>query len=41
MSRYDNFTVGVLDFSAILYYLSITGVFLLLTVRVYDKRRWG
>jgi ABC-2 type transport system permease protein len=41
MSRFDNFTAGVLDFSAILYYLSITGVFLLLTVRVYDKRRWG
>lgn len=41
LSRFSNFTAGILDFSAILYYLSISGVFLLLTVRVYDKRRWG
>ncbi|MBO5883082.1 MAG: ABC transporter permease [Clostridia bacterium] len=41
ISRFSNFTVGILDYSSILYYLSITGVFILLTVRVYDKRRWG
>ena len=41
ISRFSNFTSGILDFSSILYYLSITGVFLLLTARVYDKRRWG
>ena len=41
MSRFSDFSRGILDFSAILYYLSISGVFLLLTVRVYDKRRWG
>lgn len=41
MSRFGNFTTGILDFSAMLYYLSITGIFLLLTSRVYDKRRWG
>lgn len=41
ISRFANFTSGILDFSSILYYLSITGVFLLLTARVYDKRRWG
>jgi ABC-2 type transport system permease protein len=41
LSRYNNFVSGILDYSDILYYLSITGVFLLLTVRVYDKRRWG
>jgi len=41
LSRFSYFTAGILDFSAILYYLSISGVFLLLTVRVYDKRRWG
>ncbi len=41
MSRFGNFTTGVLDFTAMLYYLSLTGVFLLLTARVYDKRRWG
>ena len=41
MSRFSNFTTGILDYSAILYYLSISAVFLLLTVRIYDKRRWG
>ncbi len=41
LSRFSNFTQGLLDYSAILYYISIIGVFLLLTVRVYDKRRWG
>ena len=41
MSRFSYFTTGILNFSAILYYISIAGVFLLLTVRVYDKRRWG
>lgn len=40
-SRFSNFANGFLDYSALLYYLSIAGVFLLLTVRVYDKRRWG
>lgn len=41
LSRFSNFTTGILDFTSILYYISIAGVFLLLTVRVYDKRRWG
>ena len=41
LSRFSNFTYGILDFSAMIYYLSIAGVFLLLTSRVYDKRRWG
>lgn len=41
MSRFANFSVGILDFSAIVYYLSMTAVFLLLTNRVYEKRRWG
>ena len=41
LSRYDNFSLGLFDFSALLYYISIAGVFIFLTVRVYDKRRWG
>ena len=41
LSRFDYFAYGIFDFSALLYYLSITGVFLFLTVRVYEKRRWG
>ena len=41
MSRFSNFSYGLLDPAALVYYLSMAGVFLLLTVRVYDKRRWG
>ena len=41
LSRFTNFSYGILDFSAIVYYLSLSGVFLLLTNRVYEKRRWG
>lgn len=41
LSRYDNFSIGLFDFSALLYYVSIAGVFVFLTVRVYEKRRWG
>ena len=41
LSRFSNFTVGILDYTSMLYYLSISGVFILLTTRVYDKRRWG
>ncbi|MBQ9099611.1 MAG: ABC transporter permease subunit [Clostridia bacterium] len=41
LSRFDHFAYGLFDFSALLYYLSVAGVFLFLTVRVYEKRRWG
>lgn len=39
-SRFYNFTYGVFDFAAALYYASICFVFLFLTVRVFEKRRW-
>lgn len=37
-SRFRNFTQGVFDPAALLYYLSLCFVFLFLTVRVYDRR---
>lgn len=40
-SRYGNFTHGIFDYASLLYYISISAVFLFLTVRVYDKRRWA
>jgi ABC-2 type transport system permease protein len=40
-SRFGNFANGLFDFAAILYYASLSFVFLFLTVRVYEKRRWG
>ncbi len=41
VSRYMIFSNGLFDFSALLYYASLAFVFLFLTVRVYEKRRWG
>ncbi len=38
--RFYVFTYGYFDFVALLYYVSITVVFLFLTVRVFEKRRW-
>ena len=40
-SRFGNFTAGIFDFDAILYYTSISFIFLFLTVRIYEKRRWA
>lgn len=40
-SRFQSFSYGIFDFAALLYYLSICAVFLFLTVRVYERRRWN
>ncbi|MBQ2719389.1 MAG: ABC transporter permease [Clostridia bacterium] len=40
-ARFQNFTQGVFDIAALFYYLSVSAVFLFLTVRVFEKRRWG
>lgn len=40
-SRYVNFTYGIFDISAAVYYFSITAVFLFLAVRVYERRRYA
>lgn len=39
--RYYSFSMGIFNGSAILFFLSVAAVFLFLTVRVYEKRRWG
>ncbi len=41
LSRFDNFFIGKFDFAALLYYLSLSSVFIFLTARVYERRRWG
>ncbi len=38
-ARFQNFGQGVFDVAALFYYLSVSFVFLLLTVRIYDRRR--
>ncbi len=39
-SRFQNFTQGIFDIAALVYYLSVCAVFLFLTVRVFAKRRF-
>ena len=41
LSRFSNLGYGMLDFSALVYYASMSGIFIFLTIRVYEKRRWG
>lgn len=41
LERFYNFTYGYFDFNAVIYYISMSFVFLFLTVRVYEKRRWN
>lgn len=41
ITRFQGFTMGVFDLSAIVYYLSISALFIFLTVRVIEKRRWS
>ena len=41
IGRFNNFSSGVFDVAAIVYFSSLIFVFLFLTVRVYEKRRWS
>lgn len=40
-NRYSNFTYAIFDVNAVIYYLSISIVFIFLTIRIYEKRRWS
>lgn len=39
--RYYSFTYGIFDFSNVLFFISATVVFLFLTIRVLERRRWS
>ncbi|MBR2344020.1 MAG: ABC transporter [Clostridia bacterium] len=41
LSRYQSFTNGYFEVSAVFYYLSIAALFIYLTVRVFDRRRYN
>lgn len=41
LSRFTPFTVGIFDLASIVYYISLSVIFLFLSVRVYEKRRWS
>lgn len=40
-SRLDRFMNGVIDLNAIIYYLSITALFVLFTVYTFERKRWN
>lgn len=39
--RYYTFTYGIFDFSNVLFFISATVIFLFLTIRVLERRRWS
>jgi ABC-2 type transport system permease protein len=41
LTRFQGFANGYFDIASLVYYLSISAIFLYLTVRVYDRRRSG
>lgn len=41
LDRFVNFRYGIFDVSSIVYYVSLSAIFIFLTVRVYEKRRWS
>lgn len=40
-SRYSEFTVGIFSLSNIFFFVSVSFIFIFLTVRVLEKRRWA
>ncbi|MBR2930035.1 MAG: ABC transporter permease subunit [Clostridia bacterium] len=40
-SRFQSFTSGYFELSSLIYYLSVSGIFLWLTIRIYDRRRYS
>ena len=40
-SRYVDFTQGIFNFASVIFFLSIAGVFLYLSVSTLEKRRWS
>lgn len=41
VERYRSFAMGVIRINGVIYYLSLTGCFLFLTVRLIDRKRWA
>ena len=40
-SRFQSYVNGYFEFATLIYYLSVSAIFLWLTIRVYDRRRFG
>ena len=40
-NRYSYFASGIFSYDSLIYFISISAVFLFLTIRVFEKRRWS
>ncbi len=40
-NRYSYFAYGLFSYDSLIYFISISAVFLFLTIRVFEKRRWS
>ncbi len=40
LKRYNDFSMGILGLSPIVYYVSFCGMFVFLTIRMIERRRW-
>ena len=40
-TRFQTFSSGYFDLATLVYYLSVSGIFLFLTMRIYDRRRYS
>ncbi len=41
LKRFQDFLIGVLNLTPILYYLTFSAIFIFLTIQVLEKRRWS
>lgn len=39
--HFSNFSTGIISLPSVVFFLSIAAIFLFLTARVYEKRRWS
>lgn len=40
-AHFNNFTYGILDLSDVVFFVSVIAVFVFLTIRVFEKKRWS
>ncbi len=40
-NKYYEFTLGIFDFSSVIFYISTAVIFNFLTIRLFEKRRWS
>ncbi len=41
MTYYNNFTLGIVTLKDVVFFVSVSALFVFLTVRVFEKRRWS